>query len=228
MLVDGLGVLLVDDHPLFLRGLEILLPAVSEGRIRVVGTTDDAAAAAGMVRRTAPDVAVVDLHMPAPGGVRAIAAIRRVEPRVRIVAMSGTDDEDLALSALEAGAEGFLPKTSEPEDLVPPLLAVVEGWSVLPAPLLAALLQRRRSPASVLSSLGQDELRLWRLVAAGRSTVEIAAELHVSERTVKRFTAALLRRLQVTSRAEAAALAGQAGLLDPQAVARDQDGGGRG
>ncbi|RJK92759.1 response regulator transcription factor [Vallicoccus soli] len=216
MLVEGLGVLLVDDHPLFLRGLEILLPSVSDGRIRVVGTTDDAAAAAGLVRRTAPDVAVVDLHMPAPGGVRAIAAVRRADPRVRVVAMSGTDDQELALSALEAGAEGYLPKTAEPEDLVPPLLAVVEGWSVLPAPLLTALLQRRSgsAPASVVSNLSQDELRLWRLVAAGRSTVDIAAELHVSERTVKRFTAALLRRLHVATRAEAAALAGRTGLLD--------------
>lgn len=214
MLVDGLGVLLVDDHPLFLRGLEILLPAVSDGRIRVVGTTEDAAAAAGMVRRTAPDVAVVDLHMPAPGGLRAIAAIRRTEPRVRVVAMSGTEDQELALSALDAGAEGYLPKTAEPEDLVPPLLAVVEGWSVLPRPLLVALLQRRSASTSVVNGLSQDELRLWRLVAAGRSTVEMGEELHVSERTVKRFTAALLRRLRVASRAEAAALAGQAGLLD--------------
>lgn len=200
----------VDDHPLFVRGLELLLPATTDGRAEVVGSTGDASSAASLVSRCLPDLVLVDLHMPPPGGIRAVAAIRRTTPRVRVVAMSGGTDSQPALEALRAGAEAYLPKTAEPEELLPPLLAVLEGWAVLPAELLRALLRPgRASPVD----LDVEEQRLLRSIAGGHSTVEIAERMHVSERTVKRMTAALLRKLRVSSRAEAAALAGQAGLL---------------
>ncbi|RFU21424.1 response regulator [Geodermatophilus marinus] len=209
-------VLLVDDHPLFTRGLALLLPEVSDGRVRVVGTTDDAAAAAALVRRQHADVAVVDLHMPPPGGTRAIAAIRRADPLARVVALSGLAEPAAALEALRAGASGFLPKTSDPEALVRPLLAVLDGWSVLPEALLRQLLDDA-APAggqAVADRLSAEERRLWRLVADGVSTVEIATTLHVSERTTKRMVAALLRSLGVSTRVEAAALAGRVHLGD--------------
>ncbi|MEH1058933.1 response regulator transcription factor [Micromonospora sp. CPCC 206171] len=210
MLDAPIRMVVVDDHPLFVRGLELLLPASTDGRARIVDSTGDASAAASLVGRTQPDLALVDLHMPPPGGIRAIAAIRRTTPRVRVVAMSGGDDPAPALEALRAGAEGFLPKSSEPEELLPPIMAVLDGWAVLPGPLLRGLLRPVRSSSVDLDS---EERRLLRSIAAGRSTVEIAEQLHVSERTVKRMTAALLRKLRVSSRAEAAALAGHAGLL---------------
>jgi two-component system, NarL family, nitrate/nitrite response regulator NarL len=207
-------VVVVDDHPLFLRGLELLLPEISGGRATVVAATGDAAAAPGLVARAVPDLVLVDLHMPPPGGVRAIAGIRRAAPRVRIVAMSGDDDPGPALEALAAGAEAFLPKSSETVGLLRPLLAVLEGWAVLPAELLGALLAPARGarPAQRVDLEPADK-RLLRLIAAGASTTEIALELHVSERTVKRQTANLLRKLRVSSRTEAAAVAGGAGLL---------------
>ncbi|MCV2490541.1 response regulator transcription factor [Geodermatophilus sp. YIM 151500] len=207
-------VVVVDDHPLFARGLSLLLPEVSLGRVRVVGTTDDASAAAALVQREHADVAVVDLHMPPPGGTRAIAAIRRVEPTVRVVALSGLAEPDAAVEALRAGAAGFLPKTAGPEQLVRPLLAVLDGWSVLPEALLRRLLDRAapEGDQGVVGELTADERRLWRLVAAGAGTLEIAATLHVSERTAKRLVAGLLRRLRVATRVEAAALAGRVGL----------------
>lgn len=201
----------VDDHPLFVRGLELLLPITTDGRAEVVASTGDAAAAAALTSRCRPDLALVDLHMPAPGGIRAVAAIRRTIPRVRVVAMSGSVDPAPALAALRAGAEGFLPKTSEPEELLPPLLAILDGWAVLPAELLRAMLRPTHAPAA---DLDDEERRLLRAIAAGRKTIDIAEELHVSERTVKRMTAALLRRLRVSNRSEAAAVAGHSGLLD--------------
>ncbi|MEW2147415.1 response regulator transcription factor [Micromonospora vinacea] len=200
----------MDDHPLFVRGLELLLPITTDGRAEVVASTGDAAAAAALVSSCCPDLVLVDLHMPPPGGVRAVAAIRRTTPRVRVVAMSGSTDPGPAVDALRAGAEGFLPKTSEPEELLPPLLAILDGWAVLPAELLRAMLRPTRSAPVDLDG---EERRLLRAIAAGRSTVDIAEELHVSERTVKRMTAALLRKLRVSNRAEAAAVAGHSGIL---------------
>ena len=201
----------VDDHALFVRGLELLLSATTDGRARVVGSTTDAAAAAALVARCAPDLAVVDLHMPPPGGLRAIAAIRRTSPRVRVLAMSGSDDPVPAVEALRCGAEGYLPKTSEPEDLLPPLLAVLDGWAVMPGALLRRLVGPARSPGL---NLDDEERRLLRAIATGEATVTIAERMHTSERTVKRMTASLLRKLRVSNRVEAAALAGRAGLLD--------------
>jgi two-component system nitrate/nitrite response regulator NarL len=206
-------VIVVDDHPLFVRGLELLLPEVSEGRAEVVAATGDAASAASLVRRTVPDLALVDLHMPAPGGVRAIAAIRRSSPRVRVVAMSGDENPGPALEALRAGAEGFLPKSSEVADVLQPLLSILDGWAVLPADLLAALLGPGRGQRPAPVDLDPPERQLLQLIAAGATTTEIALQLHVSERTVKRLTATLLRKLRVSSRTEAAALAGSAGIL---------------
>lgn len=129
-----------------------------------------------------------------------------------VLAISGMADLDLALAALEAGAEGYLPKRSAPELLVPPLLAAVAGWSVLPPEILRHLVEARpqRQLPDVVSAT--DRL-LWRMLAEGRATATIADRLHVSERTAKRMIATLLRRLGVTSRAEAAALAGEVGLV---------------
>jgi DNA-binding NarL/FixJ family response regulator len=179
----------------------------------VVGTTGDASAAAGLVLRCVPDIVLVDLHMPEPGGVRAIGAILRAVPHLRVVAMSGLEDYQMLMAALRAGAQGYLPKTSEPDDLLPPLRAVLDGWAVIPPAVLAALLEPVRT-APHLPRLDPQDRRLWKLIAKGMSTGEIALELHVSERTVKRLVANLLRTLRVPSRAQAATLAGQSGLLE--------------
>ena len=219
MATEHVRIALVDDRPMFRRGLELLLPAVTADRVQVAGSTGDATAAAALVRRCGPDLVLVDLALPAPGGVRAIGAIRRTEPGVPIVAMGRAEAEpELAVQALQAGAVGLVPTASEPEALVAPLLAVVDGSAVVPTCVLARLLQAGGgAPAAVMTALariGEQERQLWRLVAEGVSTTEMALHLHVSERTVKRLVAALLRQLRVASRTEAAALAGRTGLLD--------------
>jgi two-component system nitrate/nitrite response regulator NarL len=211
----GIRVVVIDDHDLFVRGLELLLPEVSDGRATVVATTGDAAYAASVARHAVPDLVLMDLHMPPPGGMRAIDAVRRAAPRARVLAMSGDDDPAVAIEALRRGAVGFLPKSSDPADLLQPLLAALDGWAVVPGPLLAVLAEqgRDRTPHPIATTLGEADRVLLRLIAAGSSTVEIAARMHVSERTVKRLTASLLRKLHVSTRAEAAAVAGAAGVL---------------
>jgi DNA-binding NarL/FixJ family response regulator len=209
---DRVRIAVVDDHSLFVRGLELLLPAVSGGRAELAGTTADAASAAGLMLRCAPDLALVELDLPDPGGVRAIEAIRRSTPSLRVVAMSSHHEHEVVLAALRAGAQGFLPKTTQPDDLLSALRAVIDGWLVLPPGVLPALLAARTAPDGI-PELTHQELRLWRLIATGASTTDIAMRMHVSDRTVKRLTADLLHKLRVSSRTEAAGLAGHAGLL---------------
>jgi two-component system nitrate/nitrite response regulator NarL len=203
----------VDDHALFVSGLELLLPEVSDGRAVVVAATGDASAATSLVLNAVPDLVLVDLHLPSPGGLRAISGIRRSAPRTRIVAMCSGDDPASALESLRAGAEGFLPKSARAEDLLQPLLAVLDGWSVLPTDLLAGLLAPTPGNRAAPIELDSPEKRLLRLIAAGASITHVAVQLHVSERTVKRMTASLLRKLRVSNRAEAAALAGSIGIV---------------
>jgi two-component system, NarL family, nitrate/nitrite response regulator NarL len=214
---EPIVVVIVDDHGLFSRGLELLLSAASEGRIKVAGRTESADEALALVRRNRPQVALVDLAMPPPGGVGAIREIAHHYPQVRILALSGTDDRELALEALAAGAHGFIPKSSDPDVLVPPLLSLGGGLSVLPTSLLEALVSLRatRRPG-VLAKLDDDEINLWRLVAQGLESLEIAERTFVSERTAKRMVASLLRKLEVSNRVEAALLAGRVGLLDDE------------
>ncbi|WP_245674146.1 MULTISPECIES: response regulator transcription factor [Actinoplanes] len=205
----------MDDHTPFVRGLEHLLPEVSGGRATVVATTGDTADAVAVIRDTMPDVVLVEVHVDPADGLKAIAAIREAAPRARILAMSGDQDPMVAVDALRAGAAGFLPKTGEPADMLKPLLAALEGWAVMPTPLLTALVEqsRRHIEHPATAELSEQDRRLLRLIANGSSTNDIAGLLHVSERTVKRLTASLLRKLQVSSRTEAAALAGSAGLV---------------
>ena len=212
---EPIVVVIVDDHSLFSRGLELLLSAASEGRIKVAGRTENAEEALALVRRHRPSVALVDLAMPPPGGVGAIREIAHHYPQVRILALSGTDDRELALEALASGAHGFIPKSSDPDVLVPPLLSLGSGLSVLPTSLLDALVNLRatRRPA-LLATLDDEEIALWRLVARGLESLEIAERTFVSERTAKRMVASLLRKLEVANRVEAALLAGRVGLLD--------------
>jgi DNA-binding NarL/FixJ family response regulator len=212
---DGpLSVVLVDDHQLFSRGLELLLNTAPDARVRVVARTEDAGQALDLVRRNRPEVAIIDLAMPPPGGLAAIEAVKRHYPHVRVLALSGTDDVEVAIASLRAGADGFLLKSSEPELLVPPLLTLASGLSVIPRPLLAALLGATRPGQEALSRLSSPERDLLRLIARGLETTEISERLFVSERTAKRMVASLLRRIGASNRVQAAALAGQYGLLD--------------
>jgi two-component system, NarL family, nitrate/nitrite response regulator NarL len=208
-------IVVADESPMFTRGLSLLLPAVSDRRVDVTASTDDAASAAAVVRRSAPDLALISLGLAEPGGLRAIAATHRAEPDVPILAMSPSADAEEGVAALRSGASGYLHKTTEPEELVSALLAVVDGWSVVPPAVLRALLRAsEHSDDGPQRQLGPADRELWRLVASGCTTVGIAEQLHVSERTAKRLVAALLRRLRVGTRTEAALLAGAVGLLD--------------
>lgn len=195
-------VLIVDRQPMFRRGLEEALPAASDGGVRVVAGTDRTDSAGILVRRHQPDIALVDLELDPPGPLAALAAMRQVQPRLPVLALARNVPEfQGALEFLCAGASGVLVRTRAPAGLVPSLLAA------------AGAATRPQVPPSGPELTGKER-HLWTLIAGGASTAQIARALHVSERTVKRLTAGLLRTLGVANRTEAAALAGRAGLLD--------------
>lgn len=208
-----LVVVIIDDHELFAQGLALLLSREWGGCFSIGGQTTQVEEAAELVARCDADVAIVDLSMPPLGGIAAIRHIKSRHPRTRILALSGTDDIGLAEEALRAGADGFLPKTARPEALAGPLWSIAEGLRVIDGAVLEALLSRSRRRPELLDRLSAQDLKLWALLATGMETTEIAERMLVSERTAKRMVAALLNRLDVTSRIAAAALAGQVGLI---------------
>ncbi|MEU4562229.1 response regulator transcription factor [Actinoplanes sp. NPDC023936] len=212
---NGIRVVVVDGNTTFVRVLEALIPEISSGRATVVATTGEAGKVASVMRAAVPDLVLVDPTLPQPAGRNPVAMVHESAPQARIVAVADDTDLAVAVEALHAGAAGLLRRTAEAADLRQPLIAALEGWSVVPPGLLAALVEqaRPRPPHPAITQLDTDDRRLLRLIAGGSSTSEIAGLLHVSERTVKRLTASLLRKLKVASRTEAAALAGSAGLL---------------
>lgn len=205
---------LVDDGGLFGRDVEAMIEAASGGAVAFVGRTDDHRAVVDLVRRRRPEVVLLDLAL-GPAAMTALRDLHRSTPVTRVVAVTGEADVNLVSTTFRAGAHGVLLRATTPEDLVAPLLAAASGHCVLPGALLPSLvgIAVARHP-ELLDTLTPEERQLWRMVADGVETTQIAETLFVSERTAKRMVALLLRRLGVANRIQAAALAGQSGLLD--------------
>jgi DNA-binding NarL/FixJ family response regulator len=210
-----LVVTIVDDHELFAQGLALLLETKAGDRFAVGGLTTRVEEAAALAESCSADLVIIDLAMPPLGGVAAVRQVKQRRPATRVLALSGSDDLALAESALRAGADGFLPKSADPDVLFNPLLTVAAGLRVMPPALLESLLaSARKPPDELVKRLESQDRALWVLIAKGLETADIATRMFVSERTAKRMVAALLHKLDVPNRIEAAGLAGHYGLLD--------------
>ncbi|MGH3466455.1 MAG: response regulator [Thermocrispum sp.] len=215
-MTDRLRVVIVDDHDLFGQGLALLLSAKAGERFEVGGHTTRVEEAAALAERCQADLAIVDLAMPPLGGAAAIRQIKKRSPTTRILALSGAEDMELAEEAIRAGADGYLPKSADPEVLIAPLLTIAGGFCVLDPRLVDVMLNASRKPSrELLERLGPRDLQLWQLMSRGLENTDIARRMLVSERTAKRMVASLLNKIGATNRVEAASLAGQFGLLDP-------------
>jgi DNA-binding NarL/FixJ family response regulator len=210
------GVLIVDDHPVVRQGLRTMLSAVPS--LSVVGEAGSGAAALRAVTGPAPpDVVLLDLRMPGADGVQVARQIRRRAPAVRILILTMHQDPAQAARALEAGADGYLLKSSRLEQLADAIRRALAGERVLApelaAPLLddyAALLRDRTRDTADLS---EEELSILDGVAHGRSYRELAVALHMSEITVRRRVQDVYRKLDVGDRAHAVAVAIRRGLM---------------
>ena len=208
-------VLLIDDHALFRVGL---LELLERRGIEVIDAVGDSDVGLRLTRDCAPDVVLLDLRMPGPGGLAILKQIR-TEGLDRCVAMLTTSTEEADLIAsLQAGANGYLLKDMEPDELVAALSDIVAGKTIV-APELTGILARavRQEPESAPkrpapSELTPREQEILCHLAAGQSNKAIARELGISDGTVKLHVKAILRKLAVHSRVEAAVMAVEQGL----------------
>jgi DNA-binding NarL/FixJ family response regulator len=214
---DGLRVLIVDDHDLFRTGLRNLL---EEQGIQVVGEAAGGSDAIRGVRELAPDVVVMDLNMPGMGGVEATRHITGIAPLTRVLVLTISDQDSDVLDAILAGACGYLLKDSSIQELLSGIHAASKGESLISPNIAAKVLQKVRATTNVpaleeaiRAELSDREIEVLKLIANGKDNAQIAAELHISPKTVKNHISNILMKLQIDNRIQAAVYAVKSGIV---------------
>jgi DNA-binding NarL/FixJ family response regulator len=214
---ETLRVLLVDDHDLFRTGLRNLL---EEQTVQVVGEAADGMQAIRMVRELAPDVVVMDLNMPGMTGVEATRQVTSLAPLTRVVVLTISDQDEDVMNAILAGACGYLMKDSSIQDLMQGIRAAAVGESLISPHIAAKVLQRMRATgtneadaATIRAELSDREIEVLKLIANGKDNAHIAAELHISPKTVKNHISNILMKLQIDNRIQAAVYAVRSGIV---------------
>jgi DNA-binding NarL/FixJ family response regulator len=210
-------VLLVDDHDLFRTGLRNLL---EEQGVQVVGEAGTGGDAIRDVRELAPDVVVMDLNMPGMSGVEATRQISTIAPLTRVVVLTISDQDGDVMDAILAGACGYLLKDSSIEDLMRGISSAAIGESLISPHIAGKVLQRVRAStpsavdaATIRSELSDREIQVLKLIANGKDNALIAAELHISPKTVKNHISNILMKLQIENRIQAAVYAVRSGIV---------------
>ena len=212
-------VLIADDQALMRGGFRMILDAQDD--IEVVGEAIDGRDAVEQYRRTAPDVVVMDVRMPAMDGIEATRRLTAADPPARVLILTTFDLDEYVYEALRAGASGFLLKDRPPEELVAAVRVVAAGEALI-APsvtrrLIEEVARRPQRPAAPdgLDELTEREREVLVLMARGRSNAEIAAGLFVAETTVKTHVGHVLAKLRLRDRAQAVVIAYESGLVHP-------------
>ena len=206
---EPIRLLIVDDHPLVRDGLRGIFAA--DPGIEVVGEASTGTEAIVQVSRHHADVVLMDLRMPEMGGVEAIRRLRQTAPSTRVLVLTTYDTESDVLPAIEAGATGYLLKDAPRVELLRAVHATFRGEAVLAPSVAGRLMQQVRSPAN--DALSQREYQVLALIAAGGTNREVAAQLFVSEATIKTHLLHIYEKLGVRDRAAAVGEAYRRGLL---------------
>ncbi len=206
-------VLIADDQALIREGLSTMLGLV-EG-IEVVGVAGDGEAAVEVAQRTHPDVVLMDLRMPRCDGVEATRRIRALEPAIQVIVLTTYADDESIVSAIQAGARGYLTKDSGVDEIRRALEAVKQGQALLDPAVQARLVERIAATGAesrLPDGLTPREAEVLQLIAAGLSNQEISRRLFVSEATVKTHINNLFSKTGVRDRAQAVVYAHRHGL----------------
>jgi two-component system, NarL family, response regulator DevR len=203
-----LRLLVVDDHEVVRQGLVALLDR--RDGFEVVAEAGTVAEALAMAHRFEPDIVIMDVRLPDGSGVEACREIRAELPGTRVVILTSYPDEEAVLSAIVAGASGYLLKQVRARDLVAALEAVGRGESLLDPAVTEKVLDRVRRIATgtqtdELGQLTAQEQKILLLVAEGKTNKEIAGEVFLSDKTVKNYVSSILSKLNLERRAQAAA-----------------------
>jgi DNA-binding NarL/FixJ family response regulator len=216
-------VLLVDDQALLRMGFRLILE--TEPDIEVAGEAADGTAGVAMAAALHPDVVLMDVRMPGMDGIDATAAITAAGQDSRVIILTTFDLDEYVFAGLKAGASGFLLKDAPPADLITAIRSVASGDAVLAPAATRRLIRqftallpdpgRQQSRDEILDKLTDREQTVFAQLAAGRSNREIAADLYLSEGTVKVHVGRILAKLGLRDRVQAVVLAYESGLITP-------------
>lgn len=218
--VEPIRVLVVDDHALFRRGLQMVLE--QEPDIEVVGEAGDGGEAVQVAADSTPDIVLMDVRMPKRGGIDACSSIHEVVPSAKIIMLTISDEEADLYEAIKAGAMGYLLKEISIEEVATAIRAVHGGQSLISPSMASKLI----TEFATMSRRGEDrqqvptprltdrEMEVLKLVAKGLNNRDIAKQLFISENTVKNHIRNILEKLQLHSRMEAVVYAVREKLLE--------------
>ncbi len=206
-------VLLADDHAVVRAGIRQFLE--HSGTIQVIAEAGDGLEACRLIDQQPPDVAVLDIQMPGRSGIDVARWIRNRHPAVGVLILTAYDDEPYVQAVLRAGANGYVLKTAEPDEIVRAVGDVFQGKTVLDAVLARKLITRitEPPPPELIEPLTDRELEILTLTGKGLTNKAIAAQLSISDRTVQNHLAHIFQKLQAASRTEAVMRAVSLGLL---------------
>ncbi|MEW6178628.1 MAG: response regulator transcription factor [Chloroflexota bacterium] len=203
----------VDDHALFRRGLIGLINDLPG--LQVIGEASNGREALQVIQREKPDVVLLDVNMPEMDGIQTVDQIRKMNLPVRVLMLTISEDEEDLLTAIRLGADGYLLKNIEPEDLRKAIMRVAEGEGALSPEVTGVVLRAlaRQGELKPQPLLSDRELEVLDCLAAGQTTSQIAASLFISENTVKTHVRHILEKLEASNRAEAVSKGLQLGLI---------------
>lgn len=205
-------VMIADDHPIVREGLRAVLAALPDFELIATAASGEEAVSAGTAQH--PDVVVMDLHMPDLDGIQATKQLLAVHPDIAVLVLTMYDDDEMLLAALKAGARGYLLKGASHADIAQALRSIVAGGAVFGTGVANQVLGRLagRAAANPFPQLTRRELEILELLAQGCGNQDIARRLYVSAKTVRNHVANVLVKLEVPDRAQAIAVAREAGL----------------